>query len=652
MNPSGERSADSRLGAALILLLILAAFGQGGTEPGVLLAWHLLLGVLLLLVMLAPGSLGGGGFALGPAGWLVGLPWVGVVLVGAWFAPYAFAAWLFVLELGAFLAMVALSARAGPELKRRLVTPLLLLAAAEGLYALVQRTLLGEFRPAGTFLNPNHLAGWIVVVLLLVAGEILHDRRPAPMRLLWRTLAALPALAALGVIASRGALLGLAAGAMVLIWFNRGRLTGRARAAGALVILILVVASGFALWKRLQEPDPFRYTRLQIWRSSAQALVDAPWTGTGPRQFAAASRNLQFPDDDGPLLFDRSFSFPHSDWLRAPCELGWPGALALLCGACGIGVCLRRRVGEDGGVGGGAGALAALAAIVTQASVDHMTQRPAIYLLGAALLGSLLAEPSSERHEIPRSSRLAAAVFLALVLIVGDVGPYLAWRNADGIPAEGSLDPGEISRLERAVELNALHPDYPMRLAAEQVDDGAGFGIEDYAMAREAAEHAVRLQPMEARYRRGLAKIEAQACRFLFRDVASRDRARLRYLEAESRARYDPFLPLELAMFLSDVGDPAGARRAAERALSLEPESVLPRLVLADSLIAEDRPGAARRAEALVAEAQALAERWASWAERSEYAKELLTLDSVALERVRRRLGPSKSPAEPGEGGR
>ena len=91
-------------------------------------------------------------------------------------------------------------------------------------------------------------------------------------------------------------------------------------------------------------------------------------------------------------------------------------------------------------------------------------------------------------------------------------------------------------------------------------------------------------------------------------------------------------------MFLIDVGDPAGGRRAAERALSLEPESVLPRLVLADALLAEGAAGSGQRAEALVREARDKAQRWSSWVERSEYASELLSLDPAALERIRRRL--------------
>jgi len=247
-------------------------------------------------------------------------------------------------------------------------------------------------------------------------------------------------------------------------------------------------------------------------------------------------------------------------------------------------------------------------------------------------------------------------VVLAALLIFGIAAPRPAAADVTpsevntSLPPGGSLDASELARLERAIKLNPIHPGYRLRLATDLARDTASWNLESYADARESAEHAVRLQPMDAGYRRGLARVEAEACRSLFRDEASRGRAALRYLEAEARARYDPFLPLELAMFLIDVGDPAGARRAAERALSLEPESVLPRLVLADALLAEGGPAAAGRAEALVAEAQEKAERWSSWAERSEYAVELLTLDPEALQRVGRRLGKVGRSAAP-EGG-
>ena len=119
----------------------------------------------------------------------------------------------------------------------------------------------------------------------------------------------------------------------------------------------------------------------------------------------------------------------------------------------------------------------------------------------------------------------------------------------------------------------------------------------------EAAEHALRLQPADARYRRALARIEARACIAQFRTEACRERVHVAYAQAERLSRYDPTIPLELAMFLLELGDAQGARRAAERALKLEPEAVLPRLVLADALIKSDPVTGLRRAGDLLREA-------------------------------------------------
>jgi predicted Zn-dependent protease len=135
----------------------------------------------------------------------------------------------------------------------------------------------------------------------------------------------------------------------------------------------------------------------------------------------------------------------------------------------------------------------------------------------------------------------------------------------------------------------------------------------------------------------GLARLEALACGTLFRDQATRARARSHYEAASSLSRHDALIPLEEAIFLRDTGDPPGARRAAERTLALEPEAVAPRVVLAEVALAE--PGGAGRARRLLDEAEDLAARYRSWARSSRYAASLLGLDETRAADLRRRIG-------------
>lgn len=650
MNTAGLSSSDRRptlIAAGLIALLLLSTLGHGGARPGVLLAWHALTVVLLVVALVFPAACGTdtrriapmalGGFAI----------FATVAVIGAVLAPYGYAAWLLLLELGAFLAVGVLAARCGPRLLDRLPTPLLALAVVLGSFALWQRFALEVPRPAATFLNPNHLAGWIVAVLLLATGAAVGLDRPSWKCAAPRSLAALLLLGVLLVTGSRGAFLGLFVGLVVLGVLNRHRLPRALKiGAGAACLFVVLLAAG-SQGLRLRESDPFRYQRVRIWQSSLRVVQEQPWTGTGPRQFAAASRHVQFADGDGPLRYDRSFSFPHSDLLRIPCEFGWPGVAAFVLAVLAAGrvVYLRRRDGKLGPAG--VGAVAALAGLSTQALIDHVTHRPAMYLLGALLLGALTSRFDASPSRYPAWLRLGLAVLILTVFAVGDMAPYLAWRETDDLP-RGRLNGVEQQRLARALELNPVHPEYWSRRAEHLAAEGGELDLDTYARAREAAERAVRLQPADAEYRRQLARVEAQGCRYLFRDAATRERARGEFAEASRLAPYDPFILLELGSFLLDTGDPQGARRAAERVLGLEPESVVPRLLLAEALMAYGAEGAEQQAERLMQEARQRATRWIKWVDRGPYPRELLQLDSRAVSRLRQALDRPGTAAEPG----
>jgi O-antigen ligase len=649
--PAGATSAGPTLASALVVLLCLSTVGEGGAKPTALLAWHVFLTLLILGMLwkpggrrepfrvVAPGPLGG--FAA----------FCGVALVAAALAPFGYAAWLVLLEIGAFGALAVLAARFGPELVRWAGLPLLAVAGVQTALAAGQRIAGGELRPAGTFLNPNHLAAWVVAVCLLVAGSSLLPGRRKGHRWPAAVAAACIATVALFVTGSRGALVGVLAGGGYLLirgwttWPRRWKLG----VAGAAVLL--VAAAGGAQLLRLGEADPFRYQRVRIWRASLQSALDSPWLGTGPGQFVAASRNHQFPEQDGPFRYDRSFATTHSDLIRVWTAFGIAGVAAFFWAAIASVRFIRGRRRSEALSPEATGAIAALVALAAQALVDNLSVRPALYLLAAALLGSLLSVPR-QAGAVPRPGlgmRTGLGLLLLAVLALGDVAPYLAWKAVEDPPLpRGRLDTLEAERLTRALRLNPIHPDYWMRRAARLAADESTWTRKAYADARLAAETAVRLSPADPETHRELARVEAEACRRLFRDVASRERAADRFRQAEELARHSPFIPFELAVFLLDAGDPAGARRAAERALEIEPESVAPRLVLARALLELGGPRAAERAERLVAESREKFERWAAWQSAGPYARELLRPDPLLLDEIRQRLADApRSGARP-----
>jgi O-antigen ligase len=629
--------------AGLAALLLVATLGEGGGSAGAILVSHLLLALLLAWRVLAPRSWPTP--ARSPeAGVTAALAlFAGLFAVGALRAPYGFAAWLTGLELAACLAAGWLAANAGPYAPERIVVPLAAGAALQSVLAVAQLVHSPDRRPAGTFLNPNHLAAWLVAVVLVTLAAVFPAagarRRSTRGRVALAGLAVI-ALAGIVLAGSRGAFAGLVAGGGLglALRFRELRPAGRrAAAAGAAILLGIVV---LALGSRLADHDPFRYHRLHIWRASLALVAERPLWGTGPGQFELVAASRQFADGEPPLRYDRRFTTTHSDLLRVPAELGLPAAAALAAaGLLAVRGLLRRR--RDGTLPAQAdGAVAALGALGVQALVDNPSTWPSVYLLGGVLAGALLARAGQVKAAAafgPRP-RLVLVSLLALVVAAGDVAPYLASR-AFTRAAAGAQD----GSLERAVHRNPVHPLY--RLAAAERAAVARWTLADYARSREAAESAVRLAPLAAEVHRGAARVEARACRTLFRDAACRDRARAAWERAAALAPSDPTIQVELAAFLVDLGDPLGGRRAAERALSLEPESVLPRLLLADALLEIGDGSGAARARELLGEAEQQAARWPARAS-DPYGHRMMGLDPQVLERLARKLRAVEGSAE------
>lgn len=576
--------------AGLAVVLLLATLGEGGATPTATFVVHGALALLVAAALAGRGDEVHGRVARAPARAFA--VFAALAGFGAVRGPYAFAAWLVLLEIGAFAAAFWLASRRAPALETLLPGALAIGAGVHGAAAVFE-SLAGGGRSDTTFLNPNHLGAWLVASALVVADRALGTtgaRRAAG------GIAVLLALAGVVSTGSRGALVALVAGIAVLVVLRWKESTPRARLAIVVAGTLALLVAGSVVAARLADADPYHWERIRIWRASIQAAVDDPWLGTGPGQFPAAAPNLNFAQEEDLLRFGRSFRSPHSDLVRLPAEFGWPAAVAALAAVALAAVEIRRR-------GGRAGAIAALAALGAQALFDDLTTRPAIVLLAAVLAGILLSRPGEATPSRPLGYRAAGASTVLLLLAVGEISPWLAWRETRGLP-RGRLDAEGLARLERSLPRNPMHPDAWTRLAEHEVGDGGDWNLDRYARAREAVERAIRLQPADATFRRAAAWVEGMACRTLTRDLATRERAAARYREAALLSRNDATIPLDEARFLLSTGDPEGARRAAERALRIEPRAAAPRVVLAEALLATEGERASKRALALVAEAE------------------------------------------------
>ncbi len=609
---------------ALAGLLAAGTLGGAGTAPTVMLLVHSAIAVLVGIELCSRTS-------PDPVHRLVLLPLLGfsaTVFAGVCAADYGYGALTTLLEMAAFLGVAWLAFRGGGRFLEQLRIVLPAAALLQVGYVLFRRLTLDEWRSAGTFFNPNHLSAWLVAAMLLLLGS--RHSRPSTRVGILHGGAILALFAGQVLSGSRGAFVGLAAGALYLLIIAWRSLKRKEKLAGVAVIALAGAVVAGAMVLRFREPDRFSLHRTGIWSGAVDMVLDNPWIGVGPNQFDWNARRYQFADGEGFLSYDHLYSGSHSDWLRLPAEFGIPATILLLLVLLGSAAVIRDRRRSGSLPPSSAGAVAALLALLVQSAFQNLSHSPAVYLTAAALIGGLLGRtnplPSqrtrnrSWRGFVRLGSFLGCAVLL-ITFTAADVGPYLAHRLTNGlgrVPARADL--------ERAVQLNKLQPHIRMSLAESYLSDGP-LTLEGYQAARAHGEEAVRLHPGDAELRRRLARIEARGCRELFRDQASRERAFLHYRKAEQLAPFMAIIPLEAGDFLYTVSDPGGAIAAADRVLALEPGSVPPRLLKAAALLAQDGAAALPRARALRQEAAAIVEAAAGAGRENEYARVMLEID-------------------------
>jgi O-antigen ligase len=165
----------------------------------------------------------------------------------------------------------------------------------------------GVRRAIGPYTHPNNLAFFLERATLLTAvPALLH---PRTRRLGW----ALLVVGCAGVLStfSRGALIGLPAGLMVVLW-----LIGRLRAIVAVAASVIAAAGALALiaGDRLLDlgGDGSEPSRVVVWEGAGRILRDFPTTGIGPDQFYVMY-GLRYIEPEG--WPERYTSHPHNLFL-------------------------------------------------------------------------------------------------------------------------------------------------------------------------------------------------------------------------------------------------------------------------------------------------------------------------------------------------
>lgn len=303
----------------------------------------------------------------------------------------------------------------------------------------------GGQRIGGFFNNPNHLAAFLAMMSLLALGLACFGRgRNMVLRLLY-FFAAIAAAVGMIKTGSRGAMIGLGAGAsalvvmtLALLRWTRPHLFARAAMAitvmGVMAVMVLGAVMREQLEQRFAGGMPQGDPRTLIWKSALAQHAEHPWLGSGARMFYEGCMRLRPEDAPGWM---KDAQFVHSEWLQALSDYGWVGlGLVLLLFATHMVNGWRflhwfaseqfPRTASLGGMRLGlvVGTIAALVAALTHAFFEFHFHIPAVAVTVAALMG-VLANPGVE-SVMWRTLRVPGVRVFSKVALLGS-GIVLLW---------------------------------------------------------------------------------------------------------------------------------------------------------------------------------------------------------------------------------
>jgi O-antigen ligase len=268
-------------------------------------------------------------------------------------------------------------------------------------------------RATGLFICPNHLAGFLEIVVLMGLSLVFWSRRPLWMKLSggYATMMGTTALIMTG---SRGGYASILVGlgvfaALSLLALHRAHHEKlRAAVIGTVALALtagavigLFIARQSTLKSRTSMADDLGHTRLELWRGALRQFQMDPATGTGSGTFLYYGRLFRNPEVQGDP------EHAHNDYLEFLAEYGLLGT-ALLLLFLGVHVFSGwkafnwfvtergQRLGriQSDSLALNIGALSTVAALAAHSTVDFNLHIPANTLVMAFIMG-ILANPGA-----------------------------------------------------------------------------------------------------------------------------------------------------------------------------------------------------------------------------------------------------------------
>ncbi len=340
-----------------------------------------------------------------------------------------------------------------------------------------------EHRESGPYMNPNHLAGYLEMVLPLGLAYILVGRLGHTVNV-FLGYACLAMLAGIGVTFSRG---GWIACGMSLLLFFALLLRKRQFRIPALILLALVAFGTYEFTQRTTRSQErfnemvaqgkLANIRFDLWRPAFEMWKDHPWWGVGPGHFDYA-----FPPYRPTSVQTRPLR-AHNDYVNTLADLGLAGfslvMLAVVLVFAGVwrgGKFTQRGESVLGGQKSNRfalslGAMTGLVAILLHSAVEFNMHVPANALAALTLMALLTINLrfATERYWVnPRwFGRVVATVIgLAGVIYLGQEGIRRAresyWLDKAAHASEFSEE--QLGFLKRAAEAEPANADTPYQI--------------------------------------------------------------------------------------------------------------------------------------------------------------------------------------------
>ena len=514
-----REAIDTWLQRAILALVIgalvfgVAALGGVRSSELVIVEWLVLgaVGLWLIRLWLAPRFR----FLMPPTAWAV----VPFVLYGAWRyrcadIEYVARQEFFQALLAAIVFLLVVNNLFGQTEVRILAVALICAGTLAAMYGIYQwlthsqhvwhftRPSL-ETRASGTYINANHLAGFLEMVWPLATAFTLLRGFSA----LWRVLFAYASFVMLVGIAATGSRGGWLSTAVAVIVFALLLLRQKSFRWAGVFLVICVVIIGWRLYTPALESrmnpssahvQKFDDIRFRLWSTALRMWKDHPWIGVGPGHF-----DYRYP---GYRLTHWEVQgrpgYVHNDYLNALTDWGVVGLtlilLPVVTAAVGV-VCSWKYLHRTGDVPGQRvsavlGATVGLISLLVHSFVDFNMHIPANALVAVALVALVTTHWrfATQRYWITARWPLKIAGTLILVVAGSFLGQH-TWQQTLESRAMARADrarDGTNERIAALEEVFRIEPKNPetAKAIAENLRAMAWAGGADY---RERALQAV-----------------------------------------------------------------------------------------------------------------------------------------------------------------